>query len=154
MRTPTREDLQRLLFSDPASDAFEQDARGELARKRAHERPTDRVRKLIEMVGVELNPEKLAYEYDFADEHLRDLACTAKRGAILLLHAAWAAEQALAALEQPTTCPTCGATIDFTPVTAWVGTPPPGWKPGGPTPHVCSPLGLWVSDSQLKIGGT
>jgi hypothetical protein len=39
----------------------------------------------------------------------------------------------------PKTCPNCHGVIDMTPIRAWIGTPPQGWKPGDPRPHICPP---------------
>lgn len=36
-------------------------------------------------------------------------------------------------------CLRCGDTFDARPVSAWIGTPPPGWGAGDPRPHVCRP---------------
>lgn len=32
----------------------------------------------------------------------------------------------------------CGC-LPERPIRAWIGTPPPGWKPGDPAPHICPP---------------
>ncbi len=95
---PTREQLVALLFSDPASEAWDDDAKKILETARA---PGDgrgmegelsvleHVLDVLNVVGSELDGsagDGLAG--DSEDDDLRGLACMAKRGAILLLHAA------------------------------------------------------------------
>jgi hypothetical protein len=98
---PTREQLVALLFSDSASEAFEGDALAMLARDidtRAGRLTQDSVRlnvmMLLDMISAETSGLDLLGE-DMRED-LKSLACTAKRAAILALHAAFAAEQALA----------------------------------------------------------
>lgn len=38
-------------------------------------------------------------------------------------------------------CAPCGLELDRRPVRAWIGTPPPGWSPGDPRPHICRATG-------------
>ena len=98
MTPPTRLDLERLLWSDPASAAWEADAREVLSDVSERRRfvltsPTsERVAELLGVVASEIDP----FEDDGDDEvtTLEGLACSAKRAAILALHAAWAAESA------------------------------------------------------------
>lgn len=85
---PTREQLIVLLFSDPASDNFEQDALSILRR----EGPMlERVQEVFDIVNAETSGLDLDGESERDD--LKFLACGAKRCAILLLHAAFAAEE-------------------------------------------------------------
>lgn len=90
MTDDERKVLETLLWSDPASEAWEGDARSILADANSEPEPMERIRDLIEVVGAETGDAELEYEDDAED--LRSLASTAKRGAILLLHAAAAAE--------------------------------------------------------------
>lgn len=105
--SPTREQLAALLFSDPATEAWEGDALKILERAKAegdthHEENAHlgpdafAVEELINVVGSETDSFSLAdvTEGDDAKDDLLSLACSAKRGALLLLHAAFAAEQA------------------------------------------------------------
>ncbi len=91
---PARVDLERILWSDSASDAWVQDALHVL---KEAEDPDDRlaaIKQLIEMAGSETCDVDMSLEDEDEAADLDDLATTAKRGAILLLHAAWAAEKA------------------------------------------------------------
>lgn len=87
---PTREDLEQLLWSDPVSAEFESDAMGIILA--ADGDAADKAQELMDVVSGEVGDPFRGGEDDEA-ENLRDLACTAKRGAIMLLHAAWFAEQ-------------------------------------------------------------
>lgn len=101
MKTPTHSDLERILWSDPASECFAHDAREILASKPGERTFNDggdaqaAIQEILDVVCAELDAPS---EDDGADA-LRDQAVSAKRGAILLLHAAWAAEEALAEFE-------------------------------------------------------
>ncbi len=100
MSTPTRADLEKLLWSDPASACFEADALKILDTAGIdNDGPIERVKQLIETVGSETSDTELIYEHDIED--LRDLQATALRGAILLLHAAFEAKESLDLLETP-----------------------------------------------------
>lgn len=99
---PTREQLIALLFSDAASEAWERDALGILCGSegddqqphQAKETIVDRVQEAIEVVGTECDAAREMVDGESDRDDLEALACGAKRGAILLLHSAWAAEQA------------------------------------------------------------
>jgi len=45
-------------------------------------------------------------------------------------------------------CGVCGHQISTKPIKAWLGTPPPGWKPGDPVPHVCPPSEFWKKEAK------
>ena len=45
-------------------------------------------------------------------------------------------------------CGVCGHQISTKPIKASLGTPPPGWKPGDPVPHVCSPSEFWKKEAK------
>ena len=97
MLIPTRDDLCRLLWSDPASEAFEADARSELEGAETLTERIDNVRELLDRV-IELF-RVIASEVDVemfiedAEDDARDLARTGMRLAILALYAAWFAQQ-------------------------------------------------------------
>lgn len=93
---PTREELVALLFSDPASEAWEHDATwilDVLAEKRTFYRDEPGVlgacKEIAQVVSAELDLH-MALGHEDEREDLEDVAC----GAILLLVAAWAAERA------------------------------------------------------------
>lgn len=93
MKSPTRSDLERLLWSDPASECFEHDA---LEVYNAGDSPLNGAQMVLELVSVETGDlaEGMSLNGESAAADLRDLATTAKRAAIMLLHAGWAAEEA------------------------------------------------------------
>ena len=99
---PTREELVALLFSDPASECFLDDAGhvldSEASGRTFHCDEGDRlgaVKEILAIVASEVGDIDMALEGTSAVGDAKDIACSAKRGAILLLMAAWAAENAL-----------------------------------------------------------
>lgn len=89
-------DLERLVMSDPASSAFVGDAIG-ILEKNLHEGADVAVSEVLAVVASETDGVGRSGE-DTMKAELQDLAVTAKRGALLLLTAAWFAEMESAKL--------------------------------------------------------
>ncbi len=106
MAGPTRSDLERLLWSDPATEAWQGNADKILARDRRAafwmtprqiDGPTGPIRELLRVVSSEANGYR---EQDLGDtDDLRVMSGGMKWLAILLLRGAWAAERAALALD-------------------------------------------------------
>ncbi len=94
---PTRDQLVALLFSDAASGAWEHEALSVLALDRGASLLQPRLEAvvdLVEVVSAEIDVLTDSLKLEPEDD-LNTLACGARRAAVLLLHAAFAAEQAL-----------------------------------------------------------
>lgn len=106
--SPSREQLQALLVSDPATDAFIGDAKSIMAE---HERDADDaaysyICEVLGIVSSEIDPTYSGMlEGDGEQEDLEAIVVGAKRAALLLLCAAHEAEKRLAALKRPKASP-------------------------------------------------
>jgi hypothetical protein len=103
MTPPTRYDIERLLFSDPAADEWREEARATLARDADLLGALGAVYELVDQVQSDVSDVVVALEAARREatpslpelteaEELQRLATAAERAAMMLLHAAWVAK--------------------------------------------------------------
>lgn len=95
---PSRSELEDLLWGVHAAECFEQDALDIL--EKAEGTKTDRIAEVLSVVESELNGISMTLEGD-ARRDLQNLSTAARRGAILLMVAAWYAERKVPRVTKP-----------------------------------------------------